>query len=104
MGGLRGERDNGLKWDASVSAARSNIEFFIFSTINASLGPATPTSFRPRDYIQTEVRQFVQIDRLVFEGPPQPLDNRPRPSMEIVISARLPIFCNQRVYVSSNEA
>ena len=55
VGGLRGERDNGLKWDASVSAARSNIEFFIFSTINASLGPATPTSFRPRDYIQTEV-------------------------------------------------
>ena len=33
------------------------------------------------------IRQFVQIDRLVFEGPPQPLDNRPRPSMEIVISA-----------------
>ena len=55
VGGLRGERDNGLKWDASVSAARSTIEFFIFSTINASLGPATPTSFRPRDYIQTEV-------------------------------------------------
>ena len=47
VGGLRGERDNGLKWDASVSAARS--------TINASLGPATPTSSRPRDYIQTEV-------------------------------------------------
>ena len=28
VGGLRGERDNGLKWDASVSAARSTIEFF----------------------------------------------------------------------------
>ena len=53
--GLRGERDSGLKWDASISTARSNIEFFIFNTINASLGPDTPTSFRPRDYIQTEV-------------------------------------------------
>ena len=55
VAGLRGARSGGLKWDASVSAARSNIEFFIFNTINASLGPDTPTSFRPRDYIQTEV-------------------------------------------------
>ncbi len=53
--GLRSARFSGLRWDASVSAARSNIEFFIFNTINASLGPDTPTSFRPRDYIQTEV-------------------------------------------------
>ena len=53
--GLRGEHDSLLKWDASLSAARSNIEFFIFNTINASLGPDTPTSFRPRDYIQTEI-------------------------------------------------
>ncbi|MDE2810906.1 MAG: TonB-dependent receptor [Gemmatimonadota bacterium] len=55
VAGLRSVRSGGLKWDASVSAARSNIEFFIFNTINASLGPDTPTSFRPRDYIQTEV-------------------------------------------------
>ena len=55
VAGLRGAPSGGLKWDASVSAARSNIEFFIFNTINASLGPETPTSFRPRDYIQTEV-------------------------------------------------
>ena len=55
VAGLRSARSRGLKWDASVSAARSNIEFFIFNTINASLGPDTPTSFRPRDYIQTEV-------------------------------------------------
>ncbi len=55
VAGLRSARSGGLKWDASVSAARSNIEFFIFNTINASLGPDTPTSFRPRDYIQTDV-------------------------------------------------
>lgn len=55
VAGLRGERDGGLKWDASISAARSNIEFFINNTINASLGPDTPTNFRPRDYIQTEI-------------------------------------------------
>ena len=55
VAGVRGGGPAGLKWDASLSGARSNIEFFIFNTINASLGPETPTSFRPRDYIQTEV-------------------------------------------------
>ena len=68
VGGLRGKRDNGLKWDASVSAARSTIEFFIFSTINASLGPATPTSFRPRDYIQTEVAANLDFSHAVEVG------------------------------------
>jgi iron complex outermembrane receptor protein len=68
VAGLRGQRDSGLKWDASVSAARSNIEFFIFNTINASLGPDTPTSFRPRDYIQTEVAADLDFSYAVGVG------------------------------------
>ncbi len=68
VAGLRGQRDSGLKWDASVSAARSNIEFFIFNTINASLGPATSTSFRPRDYIQTEVAADLDFSYAVGVG------------------------------------
>ncbi len=75
VAGLRGERGSGLKWDASVSAARSNIEFFIFNTINASLGPDTPTSFRPRDYIQTEVAANLDFSHAVEVGPlASPLD------------------------------
>ena len=54
--------------DASVSAARSNIEFFIFNTINASLGPDTPTSFRPRDYIQTEVAANLDFSHAMEMG------------------------------------
>ena len=68
VAGLRGERAGGLMWDASVSAARSNIEFFIFNTINASLGPDTPTSFRPRDYIQTEVAANLDFSHAVEVG------------------------------------
>ncbi len=68
VAGLRGARSGGLKWDASVSAARSNIEFFIFNTINASLGPDTPTSFRPRDYIQTEVAANLDFSYAVKVG------------------------------------
>ncbi len=55
VAGVRGEFASGLRWDASVSYGHSNIEFFLYNTINASLGPDTPTSFRPRDYLQTEV-------------------------------------------------
>ena len=84
VGGLRGERDNGLKWDASVSAARSTIEFFIFSTINASLGPTTPTSFRPRDYIQTEVAANLDA------GPPS--DGRAPATSPPHVKASIPPF------------
>ena len=68
VAGLRSARSGGLKWDASVSAARSNIEFFIFNTINASLGPDTPTSFRPRDYIQTEVAANLDFSHAMEVG------------------------------------
>ena len=68
VAGLRSTRSGGLKWDASVSAARSNIEFFIFNTINASLGPDTPTSFRPRDYIQTEVAANLDFSHAIEVG------------------------------------
>ena len=52
--GARGGKSDGLNWDASFSIAESNIEYFIYNTINASLGPDTPTSFRPRSYIQND--------------------------------------------------
>ena len=68
VAGLRGERPGGLRWDASLSGARSKIEFFIFNTINASLGPDTPTSFRPRDYIQTEVAANLDFSYAVDVG------------------------------------
>ena len=75
VAGLCSKRASGLKWDVSVSAARSNIEFFIFNTINASLGPDTPTSFRPRDYIQTEVSTNLDFSYQVELGAPaSPLD------------------------------
>lgn len=59
-GGLRGEMPNGLSWDLSVSSAESEVAFFMRDTINASLGPETPTSFKPRVYIQNETN--VNLD------------------------------------------
>ena len=40
--------------DLSAYHGRHASDFFIFNTVNASLGPDTPTFFDPGDYIQTD--------------------------------------------------
>ena len=55
VSGLRGFMNNGLIWDASASIGRSEVDQFIFDTVNASLGYDTPTSFKPGSYRQDEV-------------------------------------------------
>ncbi len=52
--GVRGEMANGLRWDVSATAGRNEVDFFIRNTVNASLGPATPTFFDPGAYTQFE--------------------------------------------------
>ena len=54
VGGLRGFAQNGFAWDASISRGTSEIDQFIFDTVNASLGFDTPTQFRPGIYRQDE--------------------------------------------------
>ena len=54
VGGVRGFAKNGFTWDASASIGTSEIDQFIFDTVNASLGSDTPTSFRPGVYTQQE--------------------------------------------------
>ena len=58
--GVRGETENGLRWDFSAGAGMNDVDFFIRNTVNASLGPATPTSFDPGDY--TQVEQTINLD------------------------------------------
>ncbi len=54
VGGLRGQFASGITWDASVGLGSSEVDFFIFDTVNASLGPESPTAFRPGIYRQEE--------------------------------------------------
>jgi iron complex outermembrane receptor protein len=54
VAGLRGSLDNGLAYDFSGSFGYNDSDFFIYNTVNASLGPSSPTSFDPGDYTQTE--------------------------------------------------
>ena len=53
--GLRGLAANGFNWDASVNIGSSEVDQFIFDTVNASLGSDTPTSFKPGVYRQEDV-------------------------------------------------
>ncbi len=59
--GVRGETDGGMFWDVSGSLGRNHADFFINNTVNASLGPQTPTSFDPGSYIQLEKNFNVDV-------------------------------------------
>jgi iron complex outermembrane receptor protein len=52
--GLRGKLFGTFDFDLSYRHGRSKADFAINNTINASLGPDTPTSFNPGSYTQTE--------------------------------------------------
>lgn len=52
--GIRGILGNDMTWDVSVGFGRNEADFYINNTVNASMGPDSPTKFRPGTYIQQE--------------------------------------------------
>jgi len=67
--GIRGELNNGLSYDVSYTYGENEAAFFINNTINASLGPNTPTSFQPGTYIQTDNNFNIDLNySLPVEG------------------------------------
>ncbi len=52
--GTRGELDNEVTYDVSVNLGQNEVDFAISNTVNPSLGPNTPTSFKPGRYTQSE--------------------------------------------------
>ena len=60
LAGVRGDLDTGLSWDVSLRWGINEIDYTLRNTINPSLGPDTPTSFRPGTLSNEEI-QF-QID------------------------------------------
>ena len=61
VAGVKGQTAGGLLWDASASYGSNEVDFFIFNTVNASLGPATPDEFDPGLYRQREVNVNVDL-------------------------------------------
>ena len=54
VAGVRYLRPSGLGWDLSASVGRSRINQVLTHSVNASLGPGTPTEFQPGTSEQTE--------------------------------------------------
>jgi iron complex outermembrane receptor protein len=55
VAGLRGTFAERINWDFSAGYGYNRVDFFITNTVNASLGPNTPTTFDPGSYIQDEL-------------------------------------------------
>lgn len=73
VGGVRGSLGD-LRWDASASYGGSEIEYFMRETINASLGPASPTSFRPGMLTQEEFNLNVDLVYELDAGLDEPIN------------------------------
>ena len=65
VAGLRGPLAGRALWDVSVSVGSSEADYFIRDTVNASLGPETPTTFDPGLYRQQEVGLNVDVSHPV---------------------------------------
>ena len=65
--GVRGFTASGTGWDVSVSAGRNEIDFLLFDSVNASLGPLSPTSFKPGLYGQRDVSANLDLLRQLGE-------------------------------------
>lgn len=67
VGGIKGSTESGVFWDASASFGRNQADFFIYNTVNAALGPETPTSFDPGFYAQEELSLNLDLSYQINE-------------------------------------
>jgi iron complex outermembrane receptor protein len=68
VAGARGKLADTLSWDLSGRYGRNRIDYNIRNTINASLGPVSPTSFNAGAQIQTEYAINTDFTWLVDAG------------------------------------
>lgn len=61
VAGIRGDSPSGFQWDVSAGMGRSLMDYFIRNTVNASLGPAQPSEFRQRDFLQEEYSANLDV-------------------------------------------
>ena len=63
--GIKGELDNGWNFDLSSSYGRSEVDFYIKNTINASMGSATPRDFKAGKYVQQEQAVNYDMNKMI---------------------------------------
>ena len=67
IAGVRHQASSRIVWDASISQGYNAVDFFIFNTVNASLGPETPTDFDPGFYRQQDLGFNLDLSYTVNE-------------------------------------
>ena len=70
--GIKGEFDSEFQYDISARLGHNEIQYTLANTINPSMGPASPTSFKPGDLINEEFQlqaDFVKYIDLDFDTP-----------------------------------
>ena len=67
VGGIRGITGDGLDWDVSGTVGVHQTDLFIKETLNASLGPATPTEFDLGSNRQREIGMNADVSYAVTD-------------------------------------
>jgi iron complex outermembrane receptor protein len=62
-GGVRGEWDNGFSYDFSGRFGHNEIRYEMQNTLNPSMGPASPTRFRPGDLVNEETEVNAEFSK-----------------------------------------
>lgn len=67
--GVKGTWSDDIEWDFSAALGRNEIDFFMYNTVNASLGPNQPANFSFRPGGNEQKEQTVNFDlRKAFES------------------------------------
>ena len=64
VAGIQGQ-SGGLLWDAGASLGYNQVDYYIYNTVNASLGPATPIEFKPGLNRQQEFNAYLDVSYAV---------------------------------------
>ena len=67
VAGIRGFTGKGIVWDGSISLGSHRTDLFIANTVNASLGPATPTDFDLGSNRQQEISLNLDVSYAVSD-------------------------------------
>ena len=67
VGGVRRLTSGGFNWDLSGSLGMHASDLFIYDTVNASLGPASPTSFEVGSNRQREINLQFDVSHAVTD-------------------------------------
>lgn len=73
VSGIRGEWSNGLAYDISARYGYSDVDYTLRNTVNPSLGPDTPTSFRPGTLGNEETQLQADFSRELDLGISSPV-------------------------------